>query len=396
MKKSHIIVLTFLLLSLIGIYFYNKSPKQNAQPSIFTTIVPNFNIDEVDDIKVGIDGDKKDMPLHIIKKQGDFLIEVSGKEDADSGNAERSQNSLSSSTFFAPCNANKVKKFLSYLRGLKGEERAKGKAHFDTFNLADDTSLLMEATGGGKTVFSILVGKRGKEWNTSFIRIKGKDSIYIVRKNLLSLVDIWDEAPKKNPSYNQWIDLSVISETSEQIEAITYATAKEVWGVRLTTPEVATVSNKVDDEQGSDKNRDALQKKWIFTKDGMEKEIDPKDAISFLSSILPLYAEGVSNPKYLDKYGLSSKDTFARLTVHIKNKGIKLFHIGRIDEKKGYGWLRDKRGNIYKIKADTMKKLITGPTASPDASGNKMNSDKDKGLDRALSGEDKKQPHNKE
>ncbi|OCC15149.1 hypothetical protein DBT_1269 [Dissulfuribacter thermophilus] len=327
MKQSHVVILSVVFILVIGLYFIQKRPHHVEPNELFEEVIPEFDIDSIDSIKVWTPKDKSGHPFHIVKKDHSYWIEV--YEDGTS--------------FLAPCQESRVKRLLESLRGLRGEERAKGEDHFDTFLIGDKNALHLELKSGDRVICHILVGKRGEAWGTSFVRKVDDDSVLIVRKNMLSLVEIWQERAAQNPSPTSWIDLGVIKDDSSEVEGVSYSTSDEVWSL--------TSSGNETSEKG----------KWLLVQDGAQISIDEDKAKEFLRSIFPLYAKSVRDPSKIKDFGLSSGENFGRFTIHYRTKGLKIIHIGKIDKEKKVGWIRDNRGVIFEVSSDLIHKIQTGP-----------------------------------
>ena len=355
MSRNTMIAIVILFCLVLGLYFFSKRPEKTSSNDVFSQVVPDFSVDSVDHVSVWIKG--KDVgPSLVLKKEGGTWW-----VSAQDGNE----------TFFAPCQRGRVKRLLESLKGIRGEERAKGKDFFPTFNIGDDEALHFELKSGDHVVAHILVGKRGAQWGTSFIRLSGDNRVYIVQKNLLSLVDIWDERAKKNPSSKAWIELAVVEDGPESIQGLSYSTTDQVWSLE----QASTTKNGANGTSSSN----ATDKKegvkgdggWVLIQNGAKKTISRDRAREYLNDLFPLYAKRVRSPERASQFGLGKSDNFGRLTIHFKAKGLKIFHIGRIDQEKKVGWIRDERGVIYELDADKVAKLKEGP--QPGSAKNEKN-----------------------
>jgi len=334
MKQSYVIILLVLFALVSGLYYYQERPKHRDIKDLFTEIVPQFSLESVNEIKAWTKRDQG--PPFCIKRQEDsYWIEV--QED--------------NSTFLAPCQKGRVRRLLESLRGLRGEERAKGKAHFKTFSIGDSTSLNIVLKKGDSILSHILVGERGPSWDTSFVRKEGDDRVFLVEKNLLSLFDIWNETAKANPSPGSWIDLGVVKDGYQDVEGVSYSGAGEVWS--LTRSSNVT---SIDHDKGSRK-----EGSWKLVRDGVEKGIQKDQAEDFLKAILPLYAKAVEPPGKAGQFGLGEGAQDKRFTIHFRSKGLKILHIGSISQKDKAGWIQDDRGVIFRVSEDLLKKIQRGP-----------------------------------
>lgn len=341
MNRNSLIAIIVLFCVVVGLYMFIQRPQKTTSSQVFSSIVPEFEVSSIDEIRIWTPSDESGRVFTLSRKDDSYWVEA--YEDNDS--------------FWAPCQDGRVKRLLESLRGLKGEERAAGKEFFPDFNISSRDALHFQLKGQGKTVAHILVGKRGASWGTCFVRKDGDDRVYIVQKNLFSLVDIWDEVAGKNPTAASWIELGIVKEGADAIQGVSYSSSKGVWSLELVSDNSTTNGMNVTS------SKDGVDGPWVLVKDGLRHEMDHDSAKKYLSSLFPLYAKQVRSPSRAHEFGLGPSDDYGRFTIHFKAKGLKIFHVGRLDEEKKSGWIRDDRGVIYEVAIDTANKIVSGPVS---------------------------------
>ncbi len=337
------IAIVVLFCLVLGLYFFSKRPEKTSPSDVFSTVVPDFSVESVDEVTVWVNGEDAGPRLVLKKEDGKWWVST------QDGNE----------TFFAPCEEGRVKRLLESLKGIKGEERARGKDFFPTFNIGDDEALHFELKSGDYVVAHVLVGKRGAQWGTSFVRLNGDDRVFIVQKNLLSLVEIWDEKAEKSPSSKSWIELAIVKDGPGSIEGISYTATGTAWSLEQVSPQRTEV--KGTDNNVTNGEEIKKEKSWVLVQNGVRKKISKEDVRDFLNSLFPLYANGVRSPKLASRFGLGDGDEQGRLTLHFKAKGLKILHVGKVDKEKKVGWIRDERGVIYEVDGKKVEKLVNGP-----------------------------------
>ena len=340
MKPQTLAILALLLAGLGAFYFYLQRPEKIDQNQLYTQIVPKLDVNDI--VEINASGPPSDSkgghPLALVKKDGRWLVQKREKNEP----------------YWVPAKENKVKRLVSSLSGLTGEKRASSKDLLATFSLDKDHAMIitLKKKEGGK--ISIEVGKRGPQWNSSFVKLPGSNNVYLCSQNLLSLFDIWSETPTGNPEPGPWTDKTIIAEGPGEVEGVSYSRGTLEWSL---------VAQAGDERSKNREGSPAEQKKahdyqkFILNYNGESSPRTEEEARKILQSFLPLYADDVVNPASAADYGLGPGQQTGRLTIHLKGKGVKILHIGRVDEKSQKGWIRDDKGTIFEVASNIIKKI---------------------------------------
>ncbi len=227
------------------------------------------------------------------------------------------------SDFKKPARQATVTELLETLADLHGEVRAKGKRYFSRFGVSEREALHLVLKKDGQELAHFLIGKRGPQWESNFLRLKGSQEIYLVPVNLLAKLDIWEEGPEV-PQDKAFVDLEVLSLPVKEIKTLSLTGPKGGWTLR---------------REGS---------KFVFTKDGREKEIAPARAEKFMRKLFPLLAEEVVAPESFKEKGA------LRLSYELRN-GLK----GELEIScASKECLVRKKGFVFRVKRENLAPLF--------------------------------------
>ena len=341
MKTRHLLFLFLVFSALAGIYFYQARPHKDTtgREGPYTVIFPRDATGGVDEVTAWVGTrDKAATPLHLVKKDGTWWVELvrDGKG------------------FRAPAKEERAKRLTGRMAGLFGERRAEGKGLFKTFHLGDSEALHIVMKSHGQERLHLLVGKRGPAWDSSFVRKKGDDTIYLAGINILSLFDIWAGTPEGPLEPRPWVELALVPYGPDEIEGLSYARGNRQWSL---------VHEKEPQEQSASSGSKARGKEkgapaWTFTLNGKAARIKAGDARGFLSAVFPLRAKDCFPPSDAEKAGFGPGERYGRLTIHLKGgRGVKILHTGKLDGAARAGWIRDQRGLLFQVDSKVFKKL---------------------------------------
>ncbi len=339
MKKSYLIILGSVLLILAGIYFYQQRPVEVHDEDLYSKICPSLKT--VDELMVWAGKTKGAETLHIKKNGQGWWVDLT-------------ENGL---TYPAPAKAQRVENLFRQISSLQGEIRAQGKDILDTFYLKDDQALHLVFKNCGQEQLHLLVGKRGPRWDSCFVRKNQNDTVYLVPRNLLGSLDIWDATPEKAPDKSPWVELAIINQGPAEIEGISYSRGSLEWSL---VQNKQTASSK---EAGSGTNATEQNAKnngetgWILTLNGRTLHKKDKDIQKLLSTLFPLRAEKIVPGDKAKETGLGPGDQYGRFTVHLKGRGMKILHVGAMDKEQSCGWIRDDRGVIFKLQGKIIETI---------------------------------------
>ena len=153
------------------------------------------------------------------------------------------------SDFRKPANESLVENFLETLANLSGEERASGKKYFSRFGVGEEEGIHVVLRDGESVLAHLILGRRGPQWESTFVRFAGREKIYLVPVNLLAKLEVWEETPAP-PKEKAFLDLEVLTLPVEEIKELSFEGQQISW--KLT-------------RRGE---------KYLFEGKGLKKEID--------------------------------------------------------------------------------------------------------------------------
>ena len=309
MSERTLIACFVLFLFATGLYFYSQHREHAGVKSVLTRI-GDESWKEADEIEVSFRGEG----FRLVRRAGRWLIEDG---------------------FPRPAQEELVETLLNTLAGLYGEPRAKGKEFFARFVVDDDEALRLVLKKEGKVLATILVGKRGPNWESSFVRLAGGEEIYLVPVNLLAKLGVFAEKPAA-PQWRAFVDLKVLDLRAEDLKML------------------------------------ALEGRWrllrrgegfVFQMGPEERSVTKEEVASFLRQVFPLMAEEVLPPQeftsprarllYETSLGVSGKLLIGPCRTASKEKGA---------EEEGTCLVR--RGEfVYRVKKKALDPLFNPPLA---------------------------------
>ncbi|MBX6422396.1 DUF4340 domain-containing protein [Thermosulfurimonas sp. F29] len=215
-----------------------------------------------------------------------------------------------------------VERLLSDLSSLSGEERASGKDYEARFDLTPESALHIAGFRQGRELFHLLVGKRGPYWESCFVRLHGREEIYLIPENLLARFEIWSDKPAA-PSIDPWVDKTVLSLDPGNLRKMAF-----FW-------------------RGSPLFLLKREKKgWTLEAGGKKRVLSGEEVTRRLRRIFPLLAEEVVSPqKFGTEEGILEVETETRPWRLLFSRGGREFYY----VKKG--------SYVYRVRAEVVRKL---------------------------------------
>jgi len=306
MSTRNLFFLTGILVILLG--FYLVAQRSQRPPGIKETLLVSLGHPEwqkVDRLEIFL-GSKPQKKLLLVKKRGRWEAFGSSSEE----------------NYPHPAKGSLIKEFLSDLSRLSGEERVSGKVFFKRFLLTEDKALHVVGWRGKQEVFHLLVGKRGPSWDSTFVRLKDSEKVYLVRENLLARFEIWKEHPV-SPSLEPWIDKEVLAVDPANIKSLSF-----IWKGRV----IWRLEKRKD--------------RWFLEKAGHRQEV--KGVEKKLKAVFPLFAERVLRPESFQK-------EIGRLELETKLATKEVLSWG-VSSRKGRYLVRH-GPYVYELKSETVAKL---------------------------------------
>ncbi len=285
MKRSHLLGLTIVFLFVIGLWYYLTQPEKSNVADLYAKVTTDFDKEAISSIEA-----------RVLNQSGHGLELIKDKDGWKVGISKQGH------SFWAPAKKSKVERLLGLLQGLQGEVRAEGKRHLSVFGLDEGKGLKVTLKKGKSDELSIIIGGKGPEWGSSFVRRPGSNTVYLVQRDILSVFDIWSKRPDKPLDPDPWVNLKVIPAFPSDIDRCSYGSDVTDW-----------VLSRLDEGEKDSTEKGKKVERWTFKKDDSLSEKSQKEVIAYLSKILPLKARDILPAEVLQKTN-ASKDR--RLSAH--------------------------------------------------------------------------------
>ncbi len=123
------------------------------------------------------------------------------------------------SNFNARASRERIDALLKSLAGLAGEFRSDRREVLADYGLAADAAVTIRAFGkDGKEVLALEVGNRPEGAGGNFVKLPGKDDVYLAQGGVLSQLGIYGAPETPRPRY--FLDLQAVQEDRAAVDAI--------------------------------------------------------------------------------------------------------------------------------------------------------------------------------
>lgn len=179
-----------------------------------------------------------------------------------------------------------------------GKVRSSDPKHFAKFEISDEQGLhLLFKDETDKTLANLILGKKGEDPNSGFVRFAGKEKVYYADKNLLSSLGIFGEIDTLTHfKIKSYIDLEAVKEDKEELEMVGLVAMGTERVVKKMEREIEVTK---DDSTSTTKKENY----WVLAKRNREIELDEKEVDKFLKDLTSIRAVEV-----IDRIGESLAD----------------------------------------------------------------------------------------
>ncbi len=249
MKEKHLYILAGVFVFLLIIHFITK-PRHTS-----------VNVDEfVQSILIGMSRDDV-ASIEIYK-------ETAGDQPA------QMQFQKVEETWYIPthynCKAQKsrIDRLLTDLIEMTGKVRSSDPKHFEKYLITDTQGIhLILKDEADKPLANLILGKKGEDINTGFVRFMGKDKVYFADKNILSQIGIYGDIDTVTVfKHSSFVDLQAVDEDKDKYEmAGLVANSKQMI--------LKKVEREVEVTNADSTTTTKTEDQWVLL-EGRDKEID--------------------------------------------------------------------------------------------------------------------------
>lgn len=337
MKQKNLYYMAATVVVLLIIYFVTK-------PRFTTT-----NIDEIiQSIVIGVS--QEDVGnIEVYKQSGEDRVEMKFSKGED-------DQWRIPTLFNAKAKTSDVERLIKDVLEMQGKVRATGENYFDQFKIHDNQGvhvLLKDETE--KVLVNLILGKKGEEYGTSFLRFAGRDKIFFADKNLLSSLKFYGDPDTLTVfKQNAFVDLKAVDFKPEELQTIALVQGGRELVVKKVSKEVPV--EKAEDDTTQTEPGTQTVHEWVLETNGREIELDQKEAEKFVNDV-----RIVSAAKVVDHMGNSLGDLnkAGKYGLNRSRTGIIYFKEGservqclfgkEYEKDKGYYFQNGEDGLIYQV-----------------------------------------------
>lgn len=170
---------------------------------------------------------------------------------------------------------------------MTGRVRASDPKHFATFQVGDDQGVhVILKDAAQKPLANLIVGKRGEDYNSGFVRFADREKVYAVDKNLLSSLAVYGELDTLSRfNDNSFVDLTAVKLDKKELELVALVSSGKELVIRRVEKTPAATS--------SDSAAAKKEYEWVLERVGRRVKLDQKEVDRFLGDVTYIYAQEV-------------------------------------------------------------------------------------------------------
>ncbi len=310
MKEKHLYYLAGVFVLLLIIYFVTKPSQKSVDvDELVQTIIFGVSKESVKGIEVYKES-TEDNPIRMELKKADDQWRLVTKYNCKAKEST-------------------VNRFLDDLLEMTGNVRSSDPKHFDKYSITDAQGIhLILKDEGNNPMANLILGKKGEDYNSGFVRFAGKDKVYAVDKNILSNLGIHGEIDTLTVLKDQsFVELQAVEEDKEQLDMIALIKNGEQIVIKKVEREVEVTKDTVTTTE--------MKEQWVLVRGNNEVDLDQKEVNNFIRDVTSVYAQ-----KVVDRIGNT---------------------LGDLNKNSRYGFRRSSDVLVFKEKeSDQQKNVIFG------------------------------------
>lgn len=346
MKEKHLYIFAGVFVFLLIVYFITKQRHTGV------------NVDElVQNVVFGVS--KEDI------KNIEIYKETSSDQPIKMAFTQNEDKWYIPTKFNCKAQKSRIDGLLNNVLEMTGNVRSSDPKHFDNYKISDTQGIhLLLKDEANKPLANLVIGKKGEDNNSGFVRFGGKDKVYGVDKNLLSSLNIYGEIDTLTKfNDNNFVDLQAVDQDKEKLEIVGLVANGKELVVKQIEKEVEVMN---DDSTMTTKT----EKEWVLVKGDKEIQLEKKEVDNFLRDVTKIRGQevvdriggggGAMSLGDLNKparYGVNRPTYYIVFQQPKKEREVVLF--GKEYEKdKGYYMHVQYDGLVYKLVKGTYDKIF--------------------------------------
>ncbi|MFZ5519387.1 MAG: DUF4340 domain-containing protein [Candidatus Zhuqueibacterota bacterium] len=342
MKEKHLYILAGVFVFLLIIQFVTK-PRHTS-----------VNLDDfVQSILIGVSRD--DVRNIEIYKQ------IAGKEALQMQFARVEDKWFIPTYFNCKAQKSRIDQLLDNLIEMTGKVRSSDPKHFEKYLISDEQGIhLILKDEADKPLANLILGKKGEDANTGFVRFGGKEKVYFVDKNILSQLGIYGEIDTVSVfKYSSFVDLQAVDENEVNYAMVgLVANGKQM---------VLKKNEKQVEVTNADSTKSTkTEYEWVLLEGRMkEKALDKKEVANFFRDVTKIRGTEIVDRigNTLGDLNKSARYGFSRASnqivfVDAENNQKNIIFGKEYEKDKGYYMNIREDGLIYKVSKSTYDKIF--------------------------------------
>jgi hypothetical protein len=215
------------------------------------------------------------------------------------------------SNFGAKAKETQVTKLLESLEGMRGQLRSTREELLSDFSIGEEQTFhLVLYDEEGNQLYHLLVGKKGPDWKSAFVRRAGESKVYLANENLLTQFGIYGEGTREL-DFNRWTDLKLFDFDEKDLTQMVVETPKRkrVFERREKTPKVSEDTTEAEMTRAPQ-----VEYEWVQISPEYES-LEARPIQNLARAMVNLHGAEVVDPDKPQEYGLSKSRHRVELTL---------------------------------------------------------------------------------
>jgi hypothetical protein len=278
MKEKHLYYLAGVFVFLFIIYFVTKPRHTSVNLDEFVqTIVFGISKEDVKNIEVYKESTEDNpIKLALTKQEDQWYL---------------------TTKYNCKAQESAINRLLEAVLEMTGKVRSTDPKHLEKYHITDAQGIhLLLKDEADKTLANLIIGKKGEDYNTGFVRFAGKDKVYFVDKNVLSNLSVHGDIDTLSVlKDNSFIDLEAVKQDKDQLDMVALVHKGKQMIIKKVERDVEVVEDSVKTTK--------KEEFWVHMKGEIEIDLEKKEVDNFLRDVCTIRGQ-----KVVDRIGNSLAD----------------------------------------------------------------------------------------
>jgi len=282
MKEKHLYILGGVSLVLLIIFFITKPRMATINyDEIVQAVIFGVAKEDIKEIEIYKQTADKEIKMQLVKREDLWYIPTK---------------------FGAKAREYSVNRIIDDMLEMTGKVRSSDPKHQETFKITDEQGIhVILKDEAQKTMANLIIGKKGEDYGTGFVRFTGKDKIYSVDKNILSSLSINSEIDTLT-KFNEksFVDLNAVKLDKKDMKLAALVAAGKELVLKKVEKEAAEKTEEAETDTTKPKPKEY---EWVLTKGNKEIKLDQKEVDNFFRDV-----SSINTQEVVDKIGNTLTD----------------------------------------------------------------------------------------